>query len=162
MAAQPGLCRPGFLTTRLNLYMSTHFSAEQDCLPELHLNFNSLAQDLQRNDGIHVENVQYLGDGTAYFDGTAVINSNIFSNSEWGRNVYVYIRFKPEGTGRRQGLVHNSGCGPSDIGPSVFIGLDRVGNDLDMKFSTVPQKQGVKYEFVNITTPVSNKRFIIL
>lgn len=126
-----------------------------DCLPELHLTFNSLAQDLKRNDGIQVVNVKYLGDGTAYFDGTAVINSNIFANAEWGRTVYVYIRFKPEGSGRRQGLIHNSGCGPSDIGPSVFIGLDRVANGLDMKFSAVPQVQGLKYEFVNITSPVS-------
>lgn len=133
-----------------------------ECLPDLHLTFNSLQSDLQRNDGIHVENVKYLGDGTAYFDGTAVINSNIFSNAEWGRNVYVYIRFKPEGSGRRQGLVHNSGCGPSDIGPSVFIGLDRVAGGMDMKFSAVPQEPQLTYGFVNITTPVSVLFIIIL
>ena len=126
-----------------------------ECLPELHLNFNSLTEDTKRNVGIHIENVKYLSDGTAYFDGTASINSNIFSNAEWGRNVYVHIRFKPEGTGRRQGLVHNSGCGPSDIGPSVFIGMDRVQGGVDMKFSAVPQAPNLKYEFVNITTPVS-------
>ena len=133
-----------------------NFISGPDCLPELHLNFNTLKEDRERNVGIHIENVNYLGDGTALFDGTGSINSNIFSNAEWGRNVYVYIRFKPEGTGRHQGLVHNSGCGPSDIGPSVFIGMDRVADGIDMKFSAVPQGPDLKYDFVNITTPVSS------
>lgn len=61
-----------------------------------------------------------------------------------------------------QGLVHNSGCGPSDIGPSVFIGLDRnaqaYGPDMvNLKFATVPQKQQLEYNFVNITAPVCNQ-----
>lgn len=130
-----------------------------ECKPELHLTFDTLQEDLDRNIGLHVENVTYLGDGTAYFDGNAAINDNIFSNSEWGQDVYVYIRFKPEGQGHNQGLVHNSGCGPSDIGPSLFIGLDReqqlYGPDMiNMKFATVPKKKALEYDFVNITTPV--------
>lgn len=107
-----------------------------------------------------MKNVRYLGDGTAHFDGTAAINDNIFSNAEWGKNVYVNIKFKPEGRARNQGLVHNSGCGPSDIGPSVFIGMDnrKLPNGqevIDMKFATVPSQKTLKYEFVNITTQVS-------
>ena len=114
--------------------------------------------------GLHVENVTYNGDGTAYFDGHAAINDNIFSNSEWGKDVYVYIRFKPQGEGHSQGLVHNSGCGPSDIGPSVFIGMDRekqmFGPDvINMKFAAVPKKKVLEYDFVNITTGVSNFAF---
>ena len=84
------------------------FSAEK-CLPELHLNFKDLHSDLQRNDGIHIENVKYQGDGTAYFDGKAVANMNTFSNADWGPEVSMFVRFKPEGKGRRQGLIHNSG-----------------------------------------------------
>lgn len=133
---------------------------KQECKPELHLMFDTLEADLARNTGLHVVNVKYLGDGTAYFDGTAAINDNIFSNAEWGKDVYVYIRFKPEGQGHNQGLVHNSGCGPSDIGPSVFIGLDRQpqlhGPDMiNMKFAAVPKKKSLEYDFVNITTPAN-------
>ena len=133
------------------------------CEPDLHLQFNSLREDIARNTGLHVENVTYLGDGTAYFDGNAAINDNIFANSEWGSEVYVYIRFKPDGDGRNQGLVHNSGCGPSDIGPSVFIGLDREPNaygpdNINMKFAAVPKKKRLEYDFVNVTVPVSSWR----
>ena len=130
------------------------------CKPELELLFDTPKADKARNVGLQMSNVQYRGDGTAYFDGNAAINSNIFANSEWGTDVYVYIRFKPEGKGQRQGLVHNSGCGKSDIGPSVFIGIDRnmaeIGqNKMNMKFAAVPNQQTLQYDFVNITAPVS-------
>ncbi|XP_052280866.1 SCO-spondin-like [Dreissena polymorpha] len=130
----------------------------KECVPDLHLNFDSLKADLDRNIGLHVQNVTYLGDGTAYFDGSAAINDNIFANSEWGKDVYIYIRFKPEGNGRNQGLVHNSGCGPSDIGPSVFVGMDREPradgpDNINMKFATVPRKGVLEYDFVNVTAP---------
>ncbi|XP_053398910.1 SCO-spondin-like isoform X2 [Mercenaria mercenaria] len=139
-------------------YTDGFMGPKKECVPELHLAFETLEQDLARNVGLHVENVTYLGDGTAYFDGNAAINDNIFSNIEWGQNVFVYIRFKPEGQGHNQGLVHNSGCGPSDIGPSVFIGIDRqpqlYGPDMiNMKFAAVPKKKNLEYDFVNITTP---------
>ena len=34
---------------------------------------------------------------------------NTFSNADWGPEVSMFVRFKPEGKGRRQGLIHNSG-----------------------------------------------------
>ncbi|WAR00086.1 CADN-like protein [Mya arenaria] len=128
------------------------------CEPDLLLTFDTLRKDIKRNVGLRVENVTYLGDGTAHFDGTAAINDNIFSNAEWGTDVYMYIKFKPEGKGQKQGLLHNSGCGPSDIGPSVFVGIDRdhelygAGN-MNMKFAAVPIKTEFEYDFVNITVP---------
>lgn len=93
------------------------------------------------------------------------INSRIWQDLNISFTVSVFFRFKPEGTGSLQGLVHNSGCGPSDIGPSVFIGLDRntqlYGQDMiNLKFATVPQKQNLEYNFVNVSVPVGSPRDI--
>ena len=73
----------------LKLELSDLFSV---CQPELHMKFDTLAADIARNPGIGMQNVRYMGDGTAFFDGNAAINDNTFANTEWGRDVYVYIR----------------------------------------------------------------------
>ncbi|KAL3880318.1 hypothetical protein ACJMK2_032566 [Sinanodonta woodiana] len=125
------------------------------CKPDLYLPFNSMLEDLSLNKGIQIEGVKYLGDGTAHFNGQSFVLSNIFANAEWGGDVHIYVRFKAEGDGGMQTLVHNSGCGKEDLGPSVFIGLDRgqgYGKDLNVKFSAVPTGS-INYSFINMTIP---------
>ncbi|KAK3607652.1 hypothetical protein CHS0354_010707 [Potamilus streckersoni] len=125
------------------------------CKPDLYLPFNSLFEDLSLNKGIQIEGVKYIGDGTAHFNGQSFVLSNIFANAEWGGDVHIYVRFKAEGDGGMQTLVHNSGCGKEDLGPSVFIGLDRgqgYGKNLNVKFSVVPTGP-IHYSFINKTIP---------
>ncbi|KAL4230559.1 Thrombospondin type 1 repeat-containing protein [Mactra antiquata] len=159
---QPRPCGEGTIFSQKECmciyYHDGFLGPKQECKPSLNIKFNSYSEDVANNAGLFMKNVRYMGDGTAYFDGTAAINDNIFSNAEWGQDVFVNIKFKPEGKGESQGLVHNSGCGPSDIGPSVFIGMNKErlpsGQEvIDMKFATSPLKASVEYDFVNITTP---------
>ena len=92
------------------------------CRPELHLPFTKgFADQSGRNVHVYQENVQ-IHNGSAFFDGSARIVINRFSNTEFRGDLVIKFRYNEilEGptANKLQALVTNGDCG-SD--PSIII-----------------------------------------
>ncbi|XP_033752838.1 uncharacterized protein LOC117336434 [Pecten maximus] len=110
------------------------YSFKGVCKPEVFLPFDTDFKDYSgSNTFIRTENVT-LSNGAACFDGTSVISMPKFANMDFGKSVFMRIRYKQMdlkiGT---EALLYNGDC---EEVPTLVVGTKPSGNSFSVKTNT--------------------------
>ncbi|KAK7449604.1 hypothetical protein BaRGS_00040001, partial [Batillaria attramentaria] len=127
-----------------------HDDQEQECRPELYLPFTDNDKDQSgrqievKNEGVIVQ------DGKAFFNGESRLIVNRFSNTWFGRTVYVQVRYKALARAARHALVSNGDC---QVAPSlaVCVGPDGVDFYGETQNSALPANFTVPFGYHDVS-----------
>ncbi|XP_060082659.1 uncharacterized protein LOC132561956 [Ylistrum balloti] len=110
------------------------YSFQGDCKPEVFLPFDTDFKDYSGSKTfVRTENVT-LSNGAACFDGTSVIAMPKFANMDFGKTVFMKIRYKQMDLKvDTEALLYNGDC--EDI-PTLVVGTKPSGNSFSVKTNT--------------------------